>query len=144
MVEGTATQQSQRAPAYSASAEWSGERSSFRFGYDRSFIPSFGFGGTVRSQELGVSYHTALFNSRRFYTNQSAMFRDNAPLIERPESIKLRSFRTNSTFGWTAQRWARLEVFYSRMYQTRLRPGGRIDRNRFGIQIVTSKPMRMQ
>ena len=28
--------------------------------------------------------------------------------------------------------------------QTSLQPGGRVDRNRIGIQIVTSKPMRMQ
>jgi len=38
----------------------------------------------------------------------------------------------------------RIEAFYARVQQSTLRPGGDVDRNRVGIQIVTSKPMRMQ
>jgi hypothetical protein len=46
--------------------------------------------------------------------------------------------------GWAAQRWVRLEAFYARAQQSTLRPGGQVDRNRIGFQIVTSKPMRVQ
>ena len=43
-----------------------------------------------------------------------------------------------------AQRWMRVEGFYMRLSQSSLVPGGRLDRNRVGIRIVTSKPMRIE
>jgi hypothetical protein len=59
------------------------------------------------------------------------------------DTLPLRSLRTFSSFGWLVQRWVRIEGFYSRLSQSSLIAGGRLDRNRIGIQIVTSKPMRI-
>jgi hypothetical protein len=140
----TSAYASQRAPAFNGSATRIGQMSTLQVGYGRSFMPSFGYGGTVRSQELGASYRTLLPGSRRVYTNQSVMFRDTNPLLDTPGQLRLRSLRTNSAVGWTPQPWVALEVFYSRTFQTSLLPGGRLDRNRIGFQIVTSKPVRIQ
>ncbi len=116
----------------------------FHVGYLRSYIPAFGFGGTVQNQELGVGFRTPLFHSRHFYTEHSLVFRDDSPLTPLLDQLPLRSLRTYSIVGWAPQGWVRLEAFYARVQQSTLRDGGQVDRNRVGFQIVTSKPMRMQ
>jgi hypothetical protein len=134
----------QTGPAWRLRIERHRDRRTFHAGYTRSYIPSFGFGGTVSNQELGVGYRTPLFGSRHFYLDNSAIYRDNEPLTETVNQLPLRSLRTHSVFGWEPQPWVRLEGFYLLVQQSSLRAGGRISRNRIGFQIVTSKPVRMQ
>ena len=131
-------------PAWRASLDHNHGRARFHVGYIRSYIPSFGFGGTIQNQEVGLGYRTPIFGSRHFYLDNSAVFRDNEPLTDTIEQLPLRSLRTYSSLGWEPQPWVRLEAFYTRVQQSSLRAGGRLDRNRVGFQIVTSKPMRMQ
>ena len=131
-------------PSYRARIDRLNGGTLFHIGYLRSYIPSFGFGGTVQNQEIGVGYRTPLFGSRHFYLDNSAVVRDNQPLTSIQNQLPLRSLRTFSTFGWEPQPWVRLEAFYSRIQQSSLRAGGLMERNRVGFQIVTSKPMRMQ
>jgi hypothetical protein len=141
-------------PAFRVTLERARAGTTFHIGYLRTFIPSFGFGGTVQSQDAGLGFRMPLFHQRRLYLDASAVFRDNQPLtgngiIADPvtgvvEQLPLRSLRTHTALGWEPQRWVRLEVFYSLVQQTSLRAGGALDRNRVGFQIVTSKPMRMQ
>jgi hypothetical protein len=145
---------SRTGPAFSASLNRMRAGTTFHVGYLRTFIPSFGFGGTVEGQDVGVGFRTPLFHARRLYLSSSAIFRDNQPLTgivvsADPatgvvEQLPLRSLRVHTILGWQPQPWARLEVFYSLVQQTSLHVGGYIDRNRVGFQIVTSKPMRMQ
>jgi len=131
-------------PAWRGRIERHRGGTTFHVGYLRTYIPSFGFGGTIQNQELGVGYRTPLFGSRHFYLDNSAVFRDNQPLTDTIEQLPLRSFRTYSTFGWEPEPWVRIEAFYSYVQQSSLRAGGQLTRNRIGFQIVTSKPMRMQ
>ena len=131
-------------PAWRARIDRLHGRTLFHVGDLRSYIPSFGFGGTVQNEEIGVGFRTPLFGSRHFYLDTSAVFRDNQPLTSVQQQLPLRSLRTYSTFGWEPQPWVRLEAFYSRVQQSSLRVGGEMERNRIGFQIVTSKPMRMQ
>jgi hypothetical protein len=142
-LEDTPTRPANTGPAWRLSLDWQRRASSFHVGYTRSFIPAFGFGGTIRNQEAGVSFRTPLFGSPRLYTTQSAVFRDDVPLTSTIEQLPLRSLRTNSVVGWEPQEWVRLEAFYSRVQQSTLRAGGQLYRNRVGFQIVTSKPVRM-
>jgi hypothetical protein len=140
----TPLSEAQQTPAFGISVERAANGRRLSVGYQRMLLPSFGFGGAIQSQELLAAYHTPLFHSRHFYTDHSVSLRDSHPLVEAPGRLPLRSFRTNSVFGWTPQHWVQLEVFYARALQSTLIPGGRIDRNRFGIQIVTSAPVRVQ
>ena len=48
------------------------------------------------------------------------------------------------SIGYTVQPWVRLEGFYDGSRQTIDRPGGELNRNRFGFQVITSKPMRIR
>jgi hypothetical protein len=143
-LEPTATTLASTDPAYRVALNWHRGLTTFHVGYLHSYIPSFGFGGTVKNDEFGVGFHTPLFSSRRFYFDQSAVYRDNEPLTDVTEQLPLRSLRTYSIFGWVPQPWVRLEAFYARVRQTSRQVGGELYRNRIGIQIVTSKPMRVQ
>jgi hypothetical protein len=134
----------QRAPAFSASANHTDGLRRFQVGYQRLFLPSFGYGGAMQSQDVNVTFYAPLFGSPRFYTEHGASFHDSVPLVEGPGRLKLRSFRASSRIGWAPRPWVRLEGFYSRVMQTTLIPGGAIDRNRIGFVIVTSRPMRVQ
>jgi hypothetical protein len=142
-LESTPTTESRTGPAYRASLGRHVNSSALHVGYVRSFIPAFGFGGTVRNQEASVGYRTALFGSRRWYTDHSAVFRDDAPLTSMVEQLPLRSLRTNSILGFAPQPWVRLEVFYAHLRQTSLTAASHLYRNRVGFQIVTSKPVRV-
>jgi len=142
-MESTSTLEGRTGPAYRISLQRHRGGRTFHVAYLRSFIPSFGFGGTVQNQQISVGYRTPLFHSRHFYLDNAAVFRDDQPLIATTEQLPLRSLRTFTTFGWEPQPWVRVEAFYARLDQSSLRAGGRLDRNRIGFQIVTSKPVRM-
>jgi hypothetical protein len=143
-LESTATTAARTGPAWRLAVERQRGGATFHAGYLRSYIPSFGFGGTIQNQEVGVGFHLPLFGNRRMYTDHSMVFRDDKPLTDLIEQLPLRSLRTYSIFGWAPQPWVRLEGFYARVEQTSLRAGGRLSRNRIGFQIVTSKPLRVK
>jgi len=134
----------QSAPGWSAGADWSKRSQHFHVGYQRIFVPSFGFGGALQNRELNASYYMPLFHNRRLYTEHGFALRDNDPLIEAPGRLRLRTLHFDSKVGWAPQRWLRVEGFYARAQQTSFRPGGDIGRNRIGVQIVTSRPVRVQ
>ena len=143
-LQATQLTTSQTGPAWRLRIERNRDRRTFHAAFIRSYIPAFGFGGTVSNQEIGVGYRTPLFGSRHFYLDNSAIYRDNEPLTTVPNQLPLRSLRAHTVFGWEPQPWVRLEGFYSLVQQSSLRAGGRLSRNRIGFQIVTSKPVRMQ
>jgi hypothetical protein len=134
----------QTAPALRASVGRSARATRFRVEYAQRILPAFGLGGSAHTQELGASYYMPLFHSRHFYMDHSAIFRNDTPVVPSSPLLNLRSIRTTSTVGWSPQPWFRIEGFYSRLSQSTLIAGGRLDRDRVGFQIVTSKPMRMQ
>jgi hypothetical protein len=143
-LQATTITPSRSGPALRFTLNWHEERRTFHVGYLRSYLPSFGFGGTTQNQEIGVGFRTPLFHNPHFYTDQSVVFRDDKPLTFSVEQLPLRSLLTYSIVGWEPQNWVRLEAFYARTQQSTLRPGGEVERNRVGFQIVTSKPMRVQ
>jgi hypothetical protein len=109
-------------------------------GYSRSFVPSYGFGGTMQNEETNVRVRVPL--ARRVYTAGGLSWRRNDPLTE--IDPPLRSLWIEATVGYAMTQWARLEAFYASSHQTIDRPGGVADRNRVGFQVVTSKPVRIQ
>ena len=118
-----------------------GERSTAGFSYERSYAPSFGFGGSSQSQELRGYLHMP-FSRNRFYLQSTAGWRRTNPLLD--IEIDLDTFAVDNTFGYGATRWLRLEVFHIYTRQDSRVTGGEIDRHRAGAQIVVSQPMRIR
>ena len=58
--------------------------------------------------------------------------------------LPLRSTWIQSTLGFMATPWAGFEMFYTGTHQTIDRPGGQLERRRFGFQVITAKPVRIR
>lgn len=108
--------------------------------YSRSFVPSYGFGGTMQNEEATARIRVP-FN-RRFYSTSALSWRRNDPLT--PGELPLWSYWLEGTVGYAVTPWVHLEAFYAGTRQTIDRPGGTLDRNRIGFQVTTAKPVRVQ
>jgi hypothetical protein len=108
--------------------------------YGRSFVPSFGFGGTTQNEQVTSSLVTPI--GRRFYTRSSVSWARNQPLTI--GGLNLKSTWISANVGYALRPWIRLEGFYDGTHQSIDRPGGQLDRNRIGFQIITAKPMRIR
>ena len=121
------------------SASQQARRATFSVGYNRSFVPSFGFGGTFQNQDLHGSVRYDL--ARRLFATTVFNVRQSDPLVDTEDPFH--TFRMTTSLSYGLQRWARVEGYYSFTRQDARRAGGLVHRNRVGIQIVTSKPMRL-
>ncbi len=130
----------QSAPAFRVNLSRTGERLAWSVGYRRSFLPSFGFGGTFENQELEGNVLAPL--TRRLDLSGSVSVRDSDPLVS--ELPGLRSVWVRSSLSYLATRWMRVEAFYAAAFQDARRAGGQIDRTRLGVQVVTSTRMRIR
>lgn len=116
-------------------------RATVGIGYERSYAPSFGFGGSSSSQELR-GYVRMPFTRNRTYVNASGLWRRTNPLLL--DELALDSFIVDTTAGYGVSRWLRLEVFHRFTRQDSRITGGEINRHRIGAQVVISQPMRIQ
>ena len=108
--------------------------------YARSFVPSYSFGGTMQNEELTAQLRLPI--ARRVYTSTAVSWRKNDPLVD--TALPLRSVWVEGTIGYAATPWVHLEMFYGGTHQTIDRPGGQLDRNRIGFQVITTKPVRIR
>jgi hypothetical protein len=108
--------------------------------YTRSFVPSYGFGGTMQNEEASARLRLPL--ARRVYTSTAVSWRRNDPLLE--SELPLRSLWIEGTIGYAVTPSVRVEAFYNGTHQTIDRPGGVLDRNRIGFQVITAKPVRIR
>ncbi len=125
-------------PAFNASLAWQGRRVSGAVGYGRSFLPSFGFGGTFQNEELRGSLRATL--SRYVDWTGSLAVSENDPL--EAGDITLRAVSAQTALGWTVKRRLRFEVFALHVSQDSGRAGGRVLRTRAGVQATVSDTMR--
>jgi hypothetical protein len=109
--------------------------------YERSFVPSFGFGGSAQSQQIRAFVRMPL-ERHRMYVQGSLAWRSSDPFLA--EALPLDSTSLRSTVGYAAARHARLELFYALTRQDTRLAGGKINRQRVGAQVVISQPMRIQ
>jgi hypothetical protein len=115
-------------------------RAGFDLTYSRSVVPSYGFGGTWQSQEVMGRARVPL--ARRLTAQSSIAWQSNYALtIAQPN---LHSYWFEATVGYAWQPWLSLGGFYTRTNQTIERPGGAVDRRQVGIQVVTTRPMRVR
>jgi hypothetical protein len=108
--------------------------------YNRSFVPSFGFGGTMQNQDFTTQLQAT--PTRRTSVQSTFSWRRNDPLTI--GELSLHTFWMQVSGGYAIQPWARIEGFYGALSNTIDRPGGMVDRTRFGVQIVTAKPIRIR
>ena len=108
--------------------------------FARQFVPSFGFGGANRNQEVGAYIRAPI--GRRLYTQGSFTWRHYLPF--EIDSLEGDAFWIRSSLGYMAARWARIEGFYIHTRQDTIVTGGEISRHRAGVQLVLSQPMRIR
>jgi hypothetical protein len=110
--------------------------------YSRSFVPSYGGGGTLSDEEVSTAVHVPI--GRRWYGEGSVSWRRNESLVVGDlADLPLTSLWTGGVVGYAVQPWLRIEGFYGGSHQNIDRPGGLIDRHRMGIQISTGQPVRI-
>jgi hypothetical protein len=107
--------------------------------YSQSLVPSYGFGGTTENEEVTARLHLPL--ARRIYTSAAVSWRRNDPLIQ--GQLPIRSVWIEGTIGYAATPWVHVEAFYGGTHQTIDQPGGVLDRNRIGFEVITAKPVRI-
>lgn len=117
------------------------ERATIGATFERMFVPSFGFGGSNRSEELRGFVQMPLSRNRT-YIQGSAAWRRSDPFVA--SELKLNTYWIRSTVGYAVARWARLEGFYAFTRQDSQVTGGEVNRHRTGIQVVISQPMRIR
>jgi hypothetical protein len=131
--------QTRTGPAVRAGITRRTPKSDFEAGYSRTFVPSYGFGGTTQNEEFTASLYVPF--SRRLYGRAGTALRRNEPLT--PGVPPLRSFWLEGSFGYTVNPSLRIEAIYGGAHQEVDRPGGIVNRNRYGVQVLTSKPVRI-
>ncbi|MBS1817940.1 MAG: hypothetical protein JSU08_08430 [Acidobacteria bacterium] len=127
-------------PAWRAAYDQRFERAVVDLGVARSFVPSYGGGGTLSNLEFSANVHVPI--ARRFYTDATLSWRRNEPLVAGDQALT--SLWAGGTVGYALQPWMRLEAFYGGTHQRIDRPGGRLDRTRIGFQVTTVKPVRIR
>ena len=138
-LDATVVGQSRIGPSIRAGVTRRDTRSSIQASYSRTFVPSYGFGGTTQNEELLGSVMVPF--ARRWYGNAATAFRRNEPLTFGQPS--LRSFWFEGSIGYDLNGMAQIEGFFGGAHQIVDRPGGVVNRNRIGVQVVTSKRMRI-
>jgi hypothetical protein len=132
-------------PAWQAGLTHRMGRTNVDVTYTRGYVPSFGNGQTIDSDDFGAHFRTPL--ARRVYTQGSADWRRDTPLkgtTALPGYQNLRTLLFSGLVGYSANQWLRIEGYFSTSRQTINRPGGEVDVNRVGIQVgMSTKPKRL-
>lgn len=128
------------APTFRVGLGWTHPRLSWDVAYGRAFLPSFGFGGTTQNEEIVGSIRVPM--TSRFDWSSSVAAHDNDPLMAGDTS--LRSISAHTSFVFRATRWMSVQAFGSYAFQDSHLAGGRINRTRAGIQVATSRSLRVR
>jgi hypothetical protein len=132
--------QSHSGPYFLGRIDHTTEYVAFGANFARQFVPSFGFGGANRNQEVGAYVRAPI--GRRMYTNGSFTWRHYLPF--EIDSLEGDAFWLRSSLGYMIAPWGRVEGFYIHTLQDTVVTGGEISRHRVGVQLILSQPMRIQ
>ena len=125
-------------PAFDLALAWNGRHSGASVSYGRTFLPSFGFGGTFQNEELRADIRTSL--TRYLQWSGSVAASNNEPL--EPGDPSLRSISARTALGWVIKRRLRLDGYLVHVSQDSHLPGGHVLRTRAGVQATVSQTIR--
>ncbi|MGE5359783.1 MAG: hypothetical protein ACM3NQ_12270 [Bacteroidales bacterium] len=129
-------------PAMTATINYTFDRTLAFAGYTRAYVPSYAIGGTTQDAELTTGVRVPVAFRNRLVLGGSVSWRRNDPLSLLGQPLNSVWLTANAGYGFAP--WLRVEGFYSRSTQDSHLPGGVVDRNQFGVQIVTLAPMRFK
>jgi hypothetical protein len=127
-------------PFVRASLKHALERATLSAGYERSFVPTFGFGAAAMTEQAFASVLMPVARNRAYIQSSTRWRRNNPELENEPP---LQSFWLNTTVGYGLARTIRVEGYYIVAWQDTRLAGGRVNRQRVGAQVVLSAPMRI-
>jgi predicted porin len=107
--------------------------------YNRSYVPSIGFGGTFQNSETSGRVRVPL--GRHLYATSAVIWRNTDPI--ETNDLPLRSLWVEGNVAYVLTPLVRLEAFYSGTHQTVNRPGGTLDRKTVGFMVITAKSVRI-
>lgn len=128
-------------PAVEAQLRYGARETSMSVSYQRTFVPSFGFGGTYQNQQWVGTVHVPIVSSRLYVESSVAWSENDSLQIGQPN---LRSVWLSGTGGYRASRWLNVELYATRTTQDTQRPGGNVRRANIGFRAVITKPMRIR
>ena len=108
--------------------------------YTRSYIPSFGFGGTFQNQQWNANIRMPV--ARRVYVDGFFSWLQNDPLDTSQRSLQTKWLSASA--GYYLTRWLSAEGFLGRTQQDSQLAGGQLERNQVGFRIVAVKPIRLR
>lgn len=133
------THQARTGPEFRAGIVQRAGRAVISGSFHRSYIPSFGFGGTFQNEQWMANVHMPL--GRRLYADGGFSWLNNDALDAEQPSLQTAWFSGN--VGYYAARWLALEGFYGRTQQDSRRAGGQLTRNQVGFRVVAAKPVKL-
>ncbi len=134
------TQSSRVGPAYHAGATYKIDRATAYGSYQRSYVPSFGIGGTIQNQEIDAGAMVPIAFRDRLVVGGLVAWRRNEPLAL--NALQLTSRWVNLYGGYSVAPWLRIQGFFGHSNQgSRL---GDVLRNQVGVQVVTFTPVRFK
>jgi hypothetical protein len=117
-------------------------RTVFGASYERSFVPSFGFGGSTQNQEVRGWVDLPPIGRRVFLQGAGAWRRSNP--FETVDVRQLDTIQLRGSVGYAVSRWMRAQGFYLFTRQDSIITGGEVNRTRVGVELVVSQPMRIR
>ncbi len=108
--------------------------------FNRSYVPSFGFGGTTQNGDLTAHVHLPI--TRRIYTQDLISFQQQDPLVIAVPQLQSRWIQ--AAVGYAARSYIRIEAYFAGTRQTFGDTGARLEHNTFGIQVIATKPVRIR
>ncbi len=138
---GALENESRTGPSLRAGTSWRAKRYTASASYQRSFVPSYGFGGTFQNQEWTGNVHVPFARNRAYVDTGVAWF-INEPLIR--DQPDLNSLWLSGKAGYRATPWLSVEGYYSRVEQEAQTSLGRRSRNQIGVRVVASRPFKIE
>jgi hypothetical protein len=132
---------SRSGPYFRASISHRTEHADIGAGYDRSFLPSYGFGGATRNEQM-TAWISLPPIDRRLFIHGSTTWRRSNP-FEALEVRRLDTVYLRGTVGYAVAREIRVQGFYVFSHQNQSVPGSLVNRHRAGVELVLFKPMRI-